>query len=403
MLGTPAAASRRLRLRAVWLWVHKWIGLLLGFFIALIGLTGAILVFFQEIDEWLNPALYAVAPPQIGTEFRPPDEIFAAAKAVTPSGASLGFTVYPPHPAAAYMIYVTRPRASSAYDDVWQVFVDPYNARVTGTRDVRTGDQWVPRAFIPFVFDLHLSLLLPYQLGKTVVGIIAICVVFSLLTALVLWWPSSGKWGRALSVRRGASQQRVIYDLHQVFGIYPWIVLLAVFVSGIWLNLPGTFLTIVRVFSPKTIDPYALESAAQSGLRAITIGEAASIADQNSPGGRMMWLAPASEPEGLHWICKNGQYALSPVFHVQCQFIDQYSGKVVHTEDVATGTNGNAFIAWQWPLHSGQAFGMTGRILVFLSGLACAGLFVTGILRWLHKRRARRRAMLRSLADAKAG
>lgn len=85
-------------------------------------------------------------------------------------------------------------------------------------------------------------------------------------------------------------------------GIYPWIVLLAVFVSGIWLNLPGTFLTIVRVFSPKTIDPYALQSAAQSGLRAITIGEAASIADQNSPGGRMMWLAPASDSAGLHWI-----------------------------------------------------------------------------------------------------
>lgn len=44
---------------------------------------------------------------------------------------------------------------------------------------------------------------------------------------------------------------------------------------------------------------------------------------------------------------------------------------------------------WQWFLHSGQAFGWTGRILVFLSGLACPVLFVTGVIRWLQKRRAR--------------
>jgi len=31
---------------------------------------------------------------------------------------------------------------------------------------------------------------------------------------------------------------------------------------------------------------------------------------------------------------------------------------------------------------------MTGRILVFLSGLACPVLFVTGVMRWRQKHRA---------------
>jgi len=39
-------------------------------------------------------------------------------------------------------------------------------------------------------------------------------------------------------------------------------------------------------------------------------------------------------------------------------------------------------------LHSGRAFGWTGRILVFLTGLACPVLFVTGLIRWLQKRKA---------------
>jgi hypothetical protein len=46
------------------------------------------------------------------------------------------------------------------------------------------------------------------------------------------------------------------------------------------------------------------------------------------------------------------------------------------------------FTHWQWPLCSGQVFGMAGRILVFITGLACPVLFVTGMIRWLQKRKA---------------
>ncbi|MDD4905300.1 MAG: PepSY-associated TM helix domain-containing protein [Methylobacter tundripaludum] len=38
---------------------------------------------------------------------------------------------------------------------------------------------------------------------------------------------------------------------------------------------------------------------------------------------------------------------------------------------------GQTFVEWQWPLHSDRAFGWTGRILVFL----------TGLIRWLQKRK----------------
>jgi uncharacterized iron-regulated membrane protein len=44
---------------------------------------------------------------------------------------------------------------------------------------------------------------------------------------------------------------------------------------------------------------------------------------------------------------------------------------------------------WLHPLHNGEAFGLTGRILVFLSGLLPLVLFITGFLRWRHKRHAK--------------
>src|SRR5262245_54914174 len=37
--------------------LHRWLGLWLGAWFALVGLSGAILVFEDEVDAWLNPLL----------------------------------------------------------------------------------------------------------------------------------------------------------------------------------------------------------------------------------------------------------------------------------------------------------------------------------------------------------
>jgi uncharacterized iron-regulated membrane protein len=47
-------------------------------------------------------------------------------------------------------------------------------------------------------------------------------------------------------------------------------------------------------------------------------------------------------------------------------------------------------LEWQEPLHTGQAFGLPGRIVVSLTGLAASLGIATGLLSWL-RRPARRR------------
>ena len=49
-----------MRLRGLWLSVHKWIGLLLAMLIIPISLTGSALVWHDWLDETLNPQRYAV-------------------------------------------------------------------------------------------------------------------------------------------------------------------------------------------------------------------------------------------------------------------------------------------------------------------------------------------------------
>jgi uncharacterized iron-regulated membrane protein len=72
--------------------------------------------------------------------------------------------------------------------------------------------------------------------------------------------------------------------------------------------------------------------------------------------------------------------------------IDQYRGTILHETVAGAETAGTTLIAWQRLLHSGEVFGLPGRILILLSGLALPILFISGSSRWLQKRRARRRA-----------
>jgi uncharacterized iron-regulated membrane protein len=53
-----------------------WLGVVLGLFLTIFGITGSILVFQVEIDELLNPTLLQVAQPSGNPDYKPLPEIY---------------------------------------------------------------------------------------------------------------------------------------------------------------------------------------------------------------------------------------------------------------------------------------------------------------------------------------
>jgi uncharacterized iron-regulated membrane protein len=107
------------------------------------------------------------------------------------------------------------------------------------------------------------------------------------------------------------------------------------------------------------------------------------VIQPGEPIGSMVRLSHST-----YTVCKYGVEESGSLLHRRCVVMDRYSGVILDEDDPSTGTSDEVFTHWQWPLHSSQAFGWTGRVLVFMSGLACPVLFVTGIIRWLQKRKA---------------
>lgn len=398
MIWITPGASKGVRLRSsarawrrVWLRLHLYLGLSVGALLVVVGLTGSALVFMNELDAWLNPDLLTVtAPPPRGAVYRPVVDLLTVAKQVVEPQSRILAIMGPHGPEGVFSISFEQPDETQR-----RVFVDPYRATVTGVRNFRTHEV-IPAYLIDAIFQFHFTLL-SGEIGQTIVAIGALLLLISIVTGLILWWPLTSQWRQAFAIRFPTNPVRFMFDVHKTFSLYTFLVLGAVLLSGVSMNLNKPFVRVIQWFSPTTRDvPARLLSSLAAGRTPIGAVEAWRIATSRYAGGQLYGIFPPSTPTGAYLVSHRRVPGLSRFWSERWIAIDQYSGEVldVHAPDTRR-TAGETFLAWQWPLHSGRAFGMTGRLLVLASGLASLVIYVTGVLMWWRKNRAWQREQAR--------
>jgi uncharacterized iron-regulated membrane protein len=384
--------SRLKARRKNWLAVHLWLGLSLGFLLSIYGITGSILVFHEEIDEWLSSELLIVKQPEYSMVYQPLGAIFEAGRKAMPTRAKNTFATYPRNEQAAFKLrYAVL--TTDGVREIWQVAVNPYTAMITGKYLQDRSDSIIPKTFVDFIFKLHYALLISSQdVSTLVVGLSGALLMISVLTGLIVWWPLTGRWRQALSFKPKSGCVRFNYDLHKTVGFYTTLAMIPVLFSGIYMVLPHQVVPMLELFSPVTYRYWFQSTPPTANAQAIGMDQAVAIALQRYPTGRPNFIYGAPSAIKTYTVCQDGVDAPGSLLQRRCVVMDRYSGKILDVDDPTIGTAGEVFTHWQWPLHSGRAFGMTGRILVFITGLACPVLFVTGVIRWLQKRKARKKA-----------
>ncbi|WP_018268080.1 PepSY-associated TM helix domain-containing protein [Methylosinus sp. LW4] len=398
---TTAHARSKGRLRRFSTSAHRWIGLVAGAYLVLAGLTGSVLAFWQDIDEWLNAETMLVEPPSADSAYRPLAEIFAAAREHMPPDVAPGskfpiFMKFPSHRrGAVWVAYITGLPDKGEKPDLSKIegrtiFVDPYRAKVTGERLQNKMSDPFAQPFVYLMMSLHCALLLE-PFGRIAIAAVGMLLLVSTVVGIALWWPSRGKWKTALGVKWRAAPERLVYDIHKTVGAALGIVLLVSIFSGVYMNFKAPWRALVSLVSPVHELPMKARSEAAQGRASLGPDAIAAVADGVFPGGYLQMLQFPVGPEGTFVVGKHADDEVNKAGGGRIAIIDQYSGRTLASQDPHVFTAGERFLEWQYPLHSGEAFGDAGRAFMAVFGVVPLALYVTGFIRWRQKRRARKR------------
>lgn len=387
-------------MRSSLLVLHRGAGLLTAVFLCIAGLTGAVISWDHELDEWLNPQLFDApdSSPSIPyldlaqrVEAADPRARVTAVPLQIEPGRSLLFRVQPrvdPHTGKLYEL---------GYN---QVFLDPSTGRELGRRE--SGAVGVDREHLmAFLYRLHYTLHIPNFAGQNrwghwFMGGIAIIWLLDCFVALAISFPDRARWKRSFTIRRG-SRYQLNFDLHRAGGLWTWGILVILAVSAVSLNLNRE---IVRpaVAAVTTVTASPFDVRAQRPLNQPiepNVDYTTVIANAEQEAKRKVWQEPVG---GVSYNARYGIYQVrffqpgndhgSGGFGVRRLYFDGSNGAYLGERNPGTGTAGDIFLDLQFPLHSGRIAGIPGRIFVSVIGLAVAGLSVTGVVIWLRRRGA---------------
>jgi len=383
------------RSRSTWFTVHRWLGVGLGLWFALVGLSGAILVFEDPIDAWLNPRLLTTNSRGAHLSAQ---TIVERAEAVYP----LGLVEKIRFPAADGDVYrltmPVKPRRVGA--ERIEATFDPVSGTFLGARSLESLGI-APPDILRTLYEFHRNVLLG-NAGSNIVGIAGLLLLTSAITGFVLAAPRTrAALKRIVWINPRASATRIAYDFHRSTGIVFAVTLLLATLTGATLVYVNYVRDLVSVFSkvaPFPIVPWQQ----QSGREPLQLDRVIADVRQRFPEHSLLEVhgSPRQIAGHLYYLKKPGDvHRLGDTI----AWINPLSGEMMVERSPRTRTAGEGFMHWLFPLHSGTAFGMPGMIAMSATGAAPLLMVLTGLWVWLRKRRGERISRERQIARLQLG
>lgn len=401
------------RLRPIWVFLHRWVGLAITVPLIVVGLTGSLLAFLPELNHAFAPQLH---PPPRALPNLPIGELAARGTALLPQGVLNSVYVGDLGTAS---LWFAAPDGSDIDLEHNELYLDPYSGAELG----RTKNDGLPSSLdglMSFIYELHYSLALG-SFGYWTLGIVALLWTIDCFISFYLTLPARlqrepvtpraepargrgylRRWAPAWQVKRGASAFRLNFDLHRAGGLWVWMALLVYAWSSVYMNLHDP------VYAPVT--RFVLDYPAtiwESPPRATPVGqpridwrEAEEIGKRhmNALGGRQGFaieypIALSIDRErGIYiYVVRSSRDIKDRKGHTTVAF-DADTGVLMSTRIPTGEHSGTTVTSWLNALHDANVaiLGLPYRIFVSVLGLVIVMLSVTGLVVWLKKRQARR-------------
>lgn len=416
-------------MRAVVALLHRWVGLLIAAFLVVSGLTGAVISWDHELDEWLNAHL---TDARGEGPARPSLELAREIEARDPRVRAT-YVPLSPEPGHSLSIFV-QPRVDPATSRLFrpgynQVFLDPVTGEELGRRE--WGRAWpvTKETLVSFLYKLHYSLHVPEfwgidRWGIWLLGGIAALWTLDCFIGFYLTLPmrraaragrpaevkrqlARGFWARwmpAWTVKTSGSAYRVTFDIHRAFGLWTWALLFILAFTAFSLNLyREAFLPLMSTVSTLSPNPFSERSPNSPHAPIAPLVTREEVLELGrAEADRRGWTTPVgavgyAQRYGIYIVRfyeSGDDHGAAGVGPAQIYF-DGQDGRLLGDRQPWVGTAADIFVQAQFPLHSGRILGLPGRILISVMGLVTAALSITGVVIWWRKRAARRGQLAR--------
>ena len=351
--------------RNLFLKIHRTLGIFIGILLIIIGTTGSLLVFHDELEAAIDPQLVKVIPEG---ERISVDAIANSIQQADPDS-EIEFMLLPQKPEESLKVKV------KSSDREIAVFVNPYTGAILGW--------WgFDNIVTHFLLKIHMTLLAG-KVGEIVVGICGLFLSILCITGLTLW---SG-WKRlipAFKIRWQASPRLLAFDLHQISGIVAVVFLIFISITGIFFVLAHNSQAFLSLFISRPSEAELIAVAPEA--QPISITKAIQIADRELPNSKTTYLAFA---EGERKITVQKKYP-DDIFPsgLSSVAIDRYTG-ILSVQKVLKPNLGNRIAKLITDLHFGTFGGVASKVLYVFVGLSPIILFLTGLTIFSQRRRSK--------------
>ena len=367
--------------------LHWFFGITAGLVLALMGITGALYSFQEELLRAFNADVLKVEVRAEGV--LPPAELVQRVEAQQHEKVSM-LWVDVREGNAARIFFMPAPGERRGL----LRYADPYTGELKG--------EVAGQGFFNLMLTLHRFLAMG-DTGRQITGACTLLLVFFCLSGLYLRWPRKAlNWRTWLTLDWAKNGRAFNWDLHAVAGTWCLLFYLLFALTGLFWSYEWYREGLNRLLAdapaagqqhkrgegrgrhgPQTVDPNApprvvdydaiwasLKRAAGPGLAAYNLR-----------------LPPAGgQPANLFYLLHSADHPRA----FNTLVLDPATGQVRRQERYTDKSFMAQLLQSVYALHVGEYFGLPGRIIVTIASLTMPLFFVTGWLLYLDRRRKKR-------------
>ncbi|HKZ65229.1 MAG TPA: PepSY-associated TM helix domain-containing protein [Chitinophagaceae bacterium] len=358
------------KLRANFLWLHRWLGLISGIVVFIVSISGCLYVFEEEGRDIFQRKYFYVSATD-HAERKSLHEITAVVKTQYPKD-SITQIRFKEKANAAIIVHTKTEKAIS---------VNPYTLQVIGVRNLKTDFfNWI----VKFHMTLHMG-----ELGNEIVRWNVLIFFIICITGLIIWWPKQKKFLKQV-IRinfKTKNWKRLNWDLHSVLGFYSLVVLLIISLTGIFWMFDWAKKFTALATGSKQSDTKPPVNKTKTATAVYAMEDAYYKAKELYPGAAQVFISNSVDAKQPLRILFRYPYTL--VRKQNTLFFDKYSGELLREDLYKNYTAYDKVMRSNFDFHTGRirALGIGSKIIYFLASLFAASLPVTGFLIWWGRRR----------------